>query len=141
MAPHINITAWFFKSGRCLGQHSVHSHGDIQRGGQPGTVPQQQLRGQGHPGYSQMVYAVSLKDREILMAHSSSKTTKIYTHPNFELAAEFINRLPEAFKMSDPSATKRVITNEIRGYLSALDCTHPSAKNPLFTTGKRVSRE
>ncbi len=50
---------------------------------------------------------LSIEDRQILMAHSSSETTKIYTHPNFELAAEFINRLPEVFKMADPSATKR----------------------------------
>jgi len=50
---------------------------------------------------------LSIEDRQILMAHSSSETTKVYTHPNFELAAEFINRLPNVFKMADPSPTKR----------------------------------
>ena len=50
---------------------------------------------------------LSIEDRQILMAHSSSETTKIYTHPNFELAAEFINRLPEVFNLSGSSATKR----------------------------------
>ncbi|MQY73440.1 MAG: tyrosine-type recombinase/integrase [Dehalococcoidia bacterium] len=37
---------------------------------------------------------LSIEDRQILMAHSSSETTEIYTHPNFELAAEFVNRIP-----------------------------------------------
>ena len=29
-----------------------------------------------------------------LMAHSSSKTTTVYTHPNLELARDYINKLP-----------------------------------------------
>jgi len=28
------------------------------------------------------------------MAHSSSNTTSVYTHPNLELAREYINKLP-----------------------------------------------
>lgn len=37
---------------------------------------------------------LSMDDRQILLAHSSSETTKIYTHPNVELAREWIDRLP-----------------------------------------------
>jgi len=38
---------------------------------------------------------LSIEDRQILLAHSSSETTKIYTHPNFELAQKYVNRLPD----------------------------------------------
>lgn len=37
---------------------------------------------------------LSIEDRQILLAHSSSETTKIYTHPNFELARKYINMIP-----------------------------------------------
>ena len=37
---------------------------------------------------------LSIEDRQVLLAHSSSETTKIYTHPNFDLASQFVNRLP-----------------------------------------------
>ncbi|MBT4296333.1 MAG: tyrosine-type recombinase/integrase [Candidatus Marinimicrobia bacterium] len=37
---------------------------------------------------------LSIQDRQILLAHTSSETTKIYTHPNIELAAEHLNNLP-----------------------------------------------
>jgi len=37
---------------------------------------------------------LSIEDRQILLTHSSSETTKIYTHPNFELASEYVNKLP-----------------------------------------------
>jgi len=37
---------------------------------------------------------LSLEDRQILLAHASSETTKIYTHPNFELASGFVNKVP-----------------------------------------------
>jgi len=37
---------------------------------------------------------LGMDDRQSLMAHSSSETTKIYTHPNFELAKEWIDRMP-----------------------------------------------
>lgn len=33
-------------------------------------------------------------DIQILLAHASSETTKIYIHPNFELASEYINKIP-----------------------------------------------
>jgi integrase len=36
----------------------------------------------------------SIEDRQKLLAHSSSETTKIYTHSNFELAQSYIDRLP-----------------------------------------------
>ncbi|MFQ6608845.1 MAG: tyrosine-type recombinase/integrase, partial [Fidelibacterota bacterium] len=38
---------------------------------------------------------LSIQDRQILLAHSSSETTKIYTHPNFDLASKFVNQIPE----------------------------------------------
>lgn len=38
---------------------------------------------------------LSIEDRQILLAHSSSETTKIYTHPNFDLAAKFVNLIPD----------------------------------------------
>lgn len=37
---------------------------------------------------------LSIEDRQILLSHSSSETTKIYTHPNFDLAADYVNRIP-----------------------------------------------
>lgn len=37
---------------------------------------------------------LNIGDRQILLAHASSETTKIYTHPNFELASKFVNRIP-----------------------------------------------
>ena len=37
---------------------------------------------------------LSIQDRQVLMAHTSSETTKIYTHPNIELAAKHLNRMP-----------------------------------------------
>ncbi len=36
-----------------------------------------------------------IEDRQILLAHSASETTKIYTHPNFDLAAKYVNRIPD----------------------------------------------
>ncbi len=36
-----------------------------------------------------------IEDRQVLLAHSASETTKIYTHPNFDLAAQFVNRIPD----------------------------------------------
>jgi integrase len=38
---------------------------------------------------------LSIEDRQILLAHSSSETTKIYTHPNFDKAQNYVNQLPE----------------------------------------------
>lgn len=38
---------------------------------------------------------LSIEDRRILLAHSSTETTKIYTHPNIQLAREYINKLPK----------------------------------------------
>ncbi|MFC1785586.1 tyrosine-type recombinase/integrase [Candidatus Neomarinimicrobiota bacterium] len=37
---------------------------------------------------------IPIQDRQILLAHSSSETTKIYTHPNFELAKRYVNLIP-----------------------------------------------
>ena len=37
---------------------------------------------------------LDMDDRRQLMTHSSSETTKIYTHPNFDLAKEWIDRMP-----------------------------------------------
>ena len=38
---------------------------------------------------------LSIDDRAVLLAHSSSETTKIYTHSNLELAFEYINKMPD----------------------------------------------
>lgn len=35
-----------------------------------------------------------IEDRQILMTHASSETTKIYTNPNLEKAREYVNRIP-----------------------------------------------
>ncbi|MEC7927557.1 MAG: tyrosine-type recombinase/integrase, partial [Candidatus Neomarinimicrobiota bacterium] len=40
---------------------------------------------------------LSIEDRQILLAHASSEVNKIYTHPNFDLASKYVNRIP-AFK-------------------------------------------
>ena len=37
---------------------------------------------------------LDMDDRRQLMPHSSSETTKIYTHPNFDKAKEWIDRIP-----------------------------------------------
>ena len=37
---------------------------------------------------------LSIQDRQVLMAHTSSETTKIYTHPNIDLAAKHLNKMP-----------------------------------------------
>ena len=38
---------------------------------------------------------LEMEDRKALLTHSSSETTKIYTHPNFDLAKEWIDNLPD----------------------------------------------
>ena len=38
---------------------------------------------------------LEMDDRRVLLAHSSSETTKIYTHPNLELAQTWVDKLPE----------------------------------------------
>ena len=42
-----------------------------------------------------------MDDRQSLMAHSSSETTKIYTHPNVDLAREWIDKMPRFLKEPD----------------------------------------
>ena len=37
---------------------------------------------------------LGMEDRKSLLAHTSTATTRIYTHPNIELAAEYVNRMP-----------------------------------------------
>ena len=37
---------------------------------------------------------LNIEDRQVLLAHSSSETTKIYTHPNLELARKWVDQLP-----------------------------------------------
>ena len=37
---------------------------------------------------------LSIDDRWILLAHSSSETTKIYTHPNLEIAKKWVDKMP-----------------------------------------------
>ena len=37
---------------------------------------------------------LSIDDRWILLAHSISETTKIYTHPNLEVAKKWVDKMP-----------------------------------------------
>ena len=48
---------------------------------------------------------LSIQDRQVLLAHSSSETTKIYTHPNIELARKYVNRIPDPRQKSDSVTT------------------------------------
>ena len=36
---------------------------------------------------------LGMEDRKVLLARASSRTTEVYTHQNFDLAAKYINRL------------------------------------------------
>ena len=38
---------------------------------------------------------MEIEDRQKLLAHASTTTTKIYTHPNFELAMQYVNQVPK----------------------------------------------
>ena len=37
---------------------------------------------------------MGIEDKQKLLAHASSDTTKLYTHPNFDLASQFVNKIP-----------------------------------------------
>jgi len=43
---------------------------------------------------------LSIEDRQVLLAQASSSVNKIYTHPNFDLASQYVNRVK-------PYSTKR----------------------------------
>jgi len=38
---------------------------------------------------------MGIEDRRVLMGQSANSSNMIYTHPNPELAAQFVNRLPD----------------------------------------------
>lgn len=38
---------------------------------------------------------MEIEDRQKLLAHASTTTTKIYTHPNFDLAMQYVNQIPK----------------------------------------------
>ena len=38
---------------------------------------------------------MDIEDRAKLLAHASTTATKIYTHPNFDLAMQYVNRVPQ----------------------------------------------
>ena len=38
---------------------------------------------------------MEIEDRQKLLAHASSTTTKIYTHSNFDLAMQYVNQVPK----------------------------------------------
>jgi len=48
-----------------------------------------------------LAQGLSIQDRQTLLAHSSSDTTKIYTHPNAEVAANYINQLPNYLESTE----------------------------------------
>ena len=37
---------------------------------------------------------MKIEDRQKLLAHATT-TTKIYTHPNFDLARQYVNQVPK----------------------------------------------
>ena len=37
---------------------------------------------------------MEIEDRQKLLAHASSDTTKVYTHPNFDLAKQYVDKIP-----------------------------------------------
>ena len=37
---------------------------------------------------------MDIGDRQKLLAHALSDTTKVYTHPNFDLAMQYVNQIP-----------------------------------------------
>ena len=43
---------------------------------------------------------LKIEDRQVLLAHASSSTNKIYTHPNFDLASQYVNKVPMYDKVS-----------------------------------------
>ncbi len=48
-----------------------------------------------------LAQGLSIQDRQVLLAHSSSDTTKIYNHPNAEVAAKYINQLPNYLESTE----------------------------------------
>ena len=46
-------------------------------------------------GLFTIITGLEMEDRKALLTHSSSETTKTYTHPNFDLAKEWIDKLPD----------------------------------------------
>ncbi|MHC4799846.1 MAG: hypothetical protein ACYTF1_24690 [Planctomycetota bacterium] len=70
--------------------------------------------------------------------HSSSATTKIYTHPNFDLAADYVNRLPELLgRLTSQNVTKYTISGLIWLHKTTLAQTQKT----LFSRRKRGSIE
>ena len=37
---------------------------------------------------------MDIEDRQKLLAHASTNATKVYTHPNFDLAMQYVNQVP-----------------------------------------------
>lgn len=50
---------------------------------------------------------LSIEDRQVLLAHAASETTKIYTHGNFELARKWVNKMPVLAKSGPKVKNKR----------------------------------
>ncbi len=38
---------------------------------------------------------MKIEDRQKLLGHPFTTTTKIYTHPNFALAMQYVNQVPK----------------------------------------------
>ena len=43
---------------------------------------------------------LKIENRQVLLAHASKSTNKIYTHPYFDLASQYINKIPMYYKVS-----------------------------------------
>ncbi len=48
---------------------------------------------------------MDIEDRQKLRAHASTTATKIYTHPNFDLAMQYVNQVPKYGKECNHSET------------------------------------
>ena len=45
--------------------------------------------------FNRIVQRLPIQDRQVLLAHASAETTKVYTNPNPELARQFVNQIPK----------------------------------------------
>ena len=49
---------------------------------------------------------MNFQERAKLLAHAYTTATKIYTHPNFDLAMQYVNQVPQYGEKCDHSVTK-----------------------------------
>ena len=37
---------------------------------------------------------MSIEDRQVLLSHAASSVNEVYTHPNFDLAKQYVDKIP-----------------------------------------------